>query len=414
MTTPAGWYPDPSNSTQQRYWDGNGWTEHVHPLVQAQPEQAGYTDPGSQASAGWGEQAAQAGGAYGEQAGAQAAAVATGQQAWGGAAEQQAQQEWGGEQAQQGWAEAGQQQAWAGGAAEQQQAWAGAAGEQQQAWGGAGVAEQQAQAWGGAEVAEQPQQQQAWGAEQHQQQPQQDWGGQQAAATGDAGAWGVGGIHTDLLSDQYAEVGSGQRVTLQNKKLLKVTLGADVLARQGSMVAFQGSVDFDHEGAGAARFLKKALTGEGLPLMRCHGQGELFLADAAKDVHIIHLDNAGLSVNGRNVLAFEPSLSWDIARVQGASMVAGGLFNTRLQGTGWVAITTKGQPVVLRTDQPTFVDTDAVVAWSAGLQTTLRRSVKMKAIIGKGSGEAVQLAFQGTGIVIVQPSEGDVMPTAKG
>ena len=77
------------------------------------------------------------------------------------------------------------------------------------------------------------------------------------------------------------------------------------------------------------------------------------------------------------------------------------------------AVTTKGEPVVLRTDQPTFVDTDAVVAWSAGLTTSLRRSVKMKALIGKGSGEAVQLAFQGNGIIIVQPSEGDGPPTAQ-
>ena len=223
----------------------------------------------------------------------------------------------------------------------------------------------------------------------------------------------MGGIHTELLSPRYAEVNSGERVALQNPFLLKVLLGNDVLARQGSMVAFQGAIDFDHEGAGAARFLKKALTGEGLPLMRCHGQGELFLAEGAKNVHIIYLDNAGLSVNGRNVLAFEPSLSWDIARVQGASVVAGGLFNTRLQGSGWVAVTTKGEPVVLRTDQPTFVDTDAVVAWSAGLTTSLRRSVKMKALIGKGSGEAVQLAFQGNGIIIVQPSEGDGPPTAQ-
>ncbi|MCU1346223.1 MAG: hypothetical protein JWL70_2489 [Acidimicrobiia bacterium] len=28
-TTPAGWYPDPSGRFEMRYWDGNGWTEHV-------------------------------------------------------------------------------------------------------------------------------------------------------------------------------------------------------------------------------------------------------------------------------------------------------------------------------------------------------------------------------------------------
>lgn len=30
-STPAGWYPDPENSGQQRYWDGNAWTENSAP-----------------------------------------------------------------------------------------------------------------------------------------------------------------------------------------------------------------------------------------------------------------------------------------------------------------------------------------------------------------------------------------------
>lgn len=28
-TPPAGWYPDPQDSTRQRYWDGTAWTEHT-------------------------------------------------------------------------------------------------------------------------------------------------------------------------------------------------------------------------------------------------------------------------------------------------------------------------------------------------------------------------------------------------
>ena len=36
MTTPAGWYPDPSGGGQ-RYWDGERWTEHVAPLAPAAP-----------------------------------------------------------------------------------------------------------------------------------------------------------------------------------------------------------------------------------------------------------------------------------------------------------------------------------------------------------------------------------------
>lgn len=225
------------------------------------------------------------------------------------------------------------------------------------------------------------------------------------------GGAGIGGISTELLTDErFAEVQSNERVVRQNSRLLKVRLGDDVLAKQGSMVAFQGQIDFDYEGSGAAKFLKKAMTGEGMPLMRCSGQGELFLADAGFQVHIITLEGAGLTVNGSNVLAFEPSLSWEIERIKGGAMMAGGLFNTRIEGHGWVAITTDGDPVVLRTDQPTFADTDAAVAWSSSLTTTLNRTAKAQALIGRGSGEAVQLAFEGEGIVIVQPSEGGVVP----
>ena len=73
-------------------------------------------------------------------------------------------------------------------------------------------------------------------------------------------------------------------------------------------------------------------------------------------------------------------------------------------------MTTDGPPVVLRTDQPTYADTDAVVAWSSSLQTTINRTVRAKALVGRGSGEAFQLAFTGDGIVIVQPSEGRAVP----
>lgn len=193
--------------------------------------------------------------------------------------------------------------------------------------------------------------------------------------------------------------------------MLKVTLGEPVLARQGSMVAFQGNVDFAYEGAGGVgKMLKKVATGEGVPLMRCTGQGEVFLANNADQIHILHLEGAGLSVNGKNILAFEPTLSWDIERVKGAGIVSGGLFNTRLQGHGWVAITSNGDPVVLKTDQPTFADPDAAIAWSANLTTSLNRTAKASALVGRGSGEAFQLAFSGQGIVIVQPAEGAVPP----
>jgi uncharacterized protein YxjI len=43
--TSPGWYPDPSGSGQQRYWDGNQWTQHLAPQ---QPPAAGQHPPQQQ------------------------------------------------------------------------------------------------------------------------------------------------------------------------------------------------------------------------------------------------------------------------------------------------------------------------------------------------------------------------------
>jgi uncharacterized protein (AIM24 family) len=230
--------------------------------------------------------------------------------------------------------------------------------------------------------------------------------GPQAAPVGQPGGDGFSGITGDLVDGRFSEK-EAKPIANQNSKLLRVRLGEPFMARQGSMVAYQGNVDFSFEGGGATKFIKKALTGEGLPLMRCQGQGDVFLAERAYDVHLLNLNNTGLSISGKNVLAFSSSLDWNIERVKGGSMVAGGLFNTTLRGTGWVALTTDGPPVVLNAaEAPTFADTNAVVAWSANLQTQLKTSFKAGALIGRGSGEAVQVSFYGQGFVIVQPSEG--------
>jgi len=226
------------------------------------------------------------------------------------------------------------------------------------------------------------------------------------------GGDGFEGITGDLVDGRFSEKES-KPIANQNAKLLRVRLGEPFMARQGSMVAYQGNVDFAFEGGGASKFIKKALTGEGVPLMRCEGQGDVFLAELAHDVHLLNLNNSGLSISGKNVLAFSSSLQWNIERVKGGSMATGGLFNTTLRGTGWVALTTDGPPVVLNAaEAPTFADTNAVVAWSANLQTQLKASFKAGALIGRGSGEAVQVSFHGQGFVIVQPSEGIQIPTA--
>jgi uncharacterized protein (AIM24 family) len=218
------------------------------------------------------------------------------------------------------------------------------------------------------------------------------------------------GISGDLIDGRFSEKRGGG-VELQNNRMLRVRVTEPFMARQGSMVAYQGNVVFNYQGGGAAKFLKKALTGEGVPLMRVEGAGDVFLADQGHHVHVLHLRDSGISISGTSVLAFAAGLDWNIERVKGGSMATGGLFNTTLRGTGWVAITTDGEPVVLNAGEaPTFADTDAVVAWSAHLQTSLRSTMSAGALIGRGSGEALQVTFAGQGFVIVQPSEGATVP----
>ena len=199
---------------------------------------------------------------------------------------------------------------------------------------------------------------------------------------------------------------------LQNPKMLRIHLNGETLAKQGSMVAFQGQMDFDYEGSGSmGKFLKKLMTSEDVSLMRVRGQGLLFLADNADDIHLFYLENEGITVNAANLLAFDSQLGWDIQRVQGAGIAAGGLFNPTVQGTGWVAITAHGTPVMLDASRaPTFADAQSAVCWSSGLHVGVNRTFKAGALIGRGSGEAMQLAFQGQGFVLVQASEGPTVP----
>jgi uncharacterized protein (AIM24 family) len=216
---------------------------------------------------------------------------------------------------------------------------------------------------------------------------------------------------------QFNETQSQDAFALQNSKLLKVRLEAvTIQSKLGSMVAYQGDVSFEHSGSGGlGRMLKKAVSGEGTQLMKIAGRGEVFLADQAQDIHLIYLENDMITVNGPNLLAFDTGIDWDIKRVEGASsMMGGGLFNMALHGTGWVAILSDGPPVLLNVAQaPTFADAQAAITWSSGVTTGIKTDFKMKNLVGRGSGESVQMSFQGQGWVLVQPSEGRIIPVAQ-
>lgn len=215
-------------------------------------------------------------------------------------------------------------------------------------------------------------------------------------------------MRSQLFDQSHQEKQSEQGWVMQSSKMLKVSLGPDVLAAKGAMVAYQGQVQFTHEGAGSLnKMLKKMLTSEDTPLMRASGHGEVFFARQAEDVFTIQLEGDGISVDGKNLLAFDASLSWDIKRIQGAGMLSGGLFNVEVGGHGQIALTSDGPPMLLDcAQQPTFVDIQAAVAWSANLVPQVVSSMNMRSMLRGGTGEAFQYAFHGPGFVVVQPSEG--------
>ena len=68
----------------------------------------------------------------------------------------------------------------------------------------------------------------------------------------------------------YNEQQTQDRYSLQNPQMLRVVLEGhdDVLARKGTMVAYQGLVEFDAEYRSNNQARARAYTGEGLDLMR--------------------------------------------------------------------------------------------------------------------------------------------------
>jgi uncharacterized protein (AIM24 family) len=216
-------------------------------------------------------------------------------------------------------------------------------------------------------------------------------------------------MQSDLFaSENMAQPATSVGMTLQNAKSVKYAVNGECLARQGSMIAFRGNLQFEKKGQGVGNFIKRSVTGEGLALMTVRGQGEAWFAHEAANCFLVDFAAGdSLTVNGRNVLCFDASLSYDIAMVKGAGMAGGGLFNCLFSGQGRLGLICEGNPIVIpvSSQAPVFVDTDAVVGWSAQLHTSLHRSQSIGSMIRGGSGEAVQLRLDGEGFVIVRPSE---------
>ncbi|MFI8385096.1 TerD family protein [Streptomyces sp. NPDC085540] len=209
----------------------------------------------------------------------------------------------------------------------------------------------------------------------------------------------------------YKEAPTGARWTPQNQQLMRVDLsmgGQAVLARQGSMVLYQGKVDFSYKGAGFAGRIVGNATGQEMQLMRCTGRGQVFLAENGAHLHAIELQGDGICVSAEAVLAFDESLQHEVRRIEGHGIPGGALFTMQFQGTGTVIVKTHGVPVVLPVTPTTFADSNAIVAWSSASQVIISSQVRLRRNAYPGhSGETVNLQFRGApgNFIVVQPYE---------
>ncbi|CAL9518841.1 MULTISPECIES: AIM24 family protein [Streptomyces] len=210
----------------------------------------------------------------------------------------------------------------------------------------------------------------------------------------------------------HTEVQSQDRYALQNPQLLRVLLGGqdDVLARKGAMVAYQGLVEFDGEYRSAGQRRRQARTGEGLDLMRCSGQGTVYLANLAQYIHIMDVESEGLTVDSSYVLALDSSLHWEVIAVDSQFGISGsGAYNLNITGRGKVALMTSGRPLALQITPERYVsaDSDAVVAWSSSLRVQMQAQTSSQSVFRRrgSTGEGWELNFMGQGFALVQPSE---------
>nr|WP_288481078.1 AIM24 family protein [uncultured Deinococcus sp.] len=229
---------------------------------------------------------------------------------------------------------------------------------------------------------------------------------------------------SDFLRASAEQDRPGDVFELESSKMLEVKVNGRVWSKLGAMVAYRGRLDFQRastlsdlmggmrQGGGMMGSLLGAAmrmgSGEMGPLVSIQGQGVCYLADQGKEISIIRLQGDTLNVNGKDLLAFEDTVTHEITMQRSvAGMVSGGMFSVQVRGHGMVALLSHGQPLTLRVtpQEPVFTDPNATIAWSENLRPDLRVSQDLRSMFGRGGGETLQMAFQGSGFVVVQPYE---------
>lgn len=202
------------------------------------------------------------------------------------------------------------------------------------------------------------------------------------------------------------------QLTANKRVLLADVQGTTVRAMSGSMVAYEGKVEFKSAGMGGGGGFRAAIrqrvAGESISLMECTGHGRVHLAYRAQDVTVVNVSNDTVTVESEHILAVTPGLNLDVQFAGLRGMTTGqGLATTKVVGSGQLAIVSDGPLIGLEVvpGQPLVVDPDAYVAGLGNLQMSLVSGVTWRSLVGDGGGEPFSLRFEGHGRVYIQPAE---------
>jgi uncharacterized protein (AIM24 family) len=207
--------------------------------------------------------------------------------------------------------------------------------------------------------------------------------------------------------------------TQVNERMLAITLNDEsVYTKRGAMVCYTGNVRFERSflsGGNIEQLGMRAVTGEGMVMMKSKGTGTVHYAQHGQFVTRVALNNEMLYAESESLLAFDTQLQPGTMFIgnQGLQqMVRGavsgqGLFTTTLSGRGELALLSDGPAIALQVsaDRPVHVDPDAYIGHKGNLTSNIVTDVNWKTFIGQTSGETYQVRFSGQGTVYIQASE---------
>jgi uncharacterized protein (AIM24 family) len=192
----------------------------------------------------------------------------------------------------------------------------------------------------------------------------------------------------------------------ETERTLRIDVDGSVWMKPGAAIAYRGALAFERLPTIGAVSGKDALLREVEPLVRATGKGRLYCGHHAAHIGVVQLAGEPLIVSSSDVLAFESTLDFRPDLVaHGVSIAAGGLFVFRFSGRGSLALLHHGQPITLDVspENPVSTDPHATLAWSPSLTPALKMDVSWRSAFGHGGHQPVQMYFEGSGFVVVQP-----------